>query len=979
VLGAAVGSLALTLAVALLPTATPAGAQVPPTTPFIGNVPLTPGVGDQFTALVVTDSDGTPTVTTSTPATCTVSTVDNLTVTFVGAGTCTLTAHTAGTVNFDPADGDPQDVSVGQGTPTTPSVSDLPAAAAFDGSFVATVATDSDGTPSVTSSTSDVCTVSIVDNLTVDFVGVGQCTLTAHVAASANYVAADGDPQTFAVAQAVPTTPTITDLPSSAGFGGNFVASVDTNGDGTTSVTSGTTDVCTVSSVDNLTVDFVGVGQCTLTAHVASGTDYAAADGTAQSFDVGQATPTPPTVTDLPSGAVFGGSFVASVDTNGDGTTSVASDTTDVCTVGPDGLTVSFVGVGTCTLTPQVADGIDYGPATGTEQSFDVGQATPTPPTVTDLPSGAVFGGNFVASVDTNGDGTTSVTSSTTDVCTVGPDGLTVSFVGVGTCTLTPQVADGIDYGPATGTEQSFAIGQATPSSPTITDLPAAAGVGDSFVAAVATNGDGTTSVISSSTAVCTVGPDGLTVSFIAVGNCMLTAQVADGTDYTAATGTMQSVTVSPGMPSLPTITNLPAGGAFGGGFTATVNTTGDGAKQVMSTTTSVCTVSNGLQVAFVAPGTCTLTAEVGAGTQYQARNGMPQSFAVGRAVPSTPTVTNVPNGAVEFGSFAANVGTNGDGPTSVASQTTNVCTVGPDGHTVTFVLFGTCTLSASLGQGNDYLGAAGGAQSFPVTAAPRGYWLVGSDGGIFNFGAAGFFGSTGSLQLQRPVVGIVPTKSRQGYWLDASDGGIFSFGDAGFFGSIPGLGYHPAGSGLPNSLNAPIVGMVPSSTGQGYFMVASDGGVFAFGDAKFAGSCPGIGGCSGSAVAVMPDHSGNGYWLVTSTGAIYAFGDAPYFGGPPPEPVAVVDAVPTPDGQGYWLLYANGAVYPYGDAVNDGGPLGYVNIYNPARAIFPTADGVGYWVASAKGDVFSSGDAPFLGSMSSTPLNGQIIAGYGF
>ena len=59
---------------------------------------------------------------------------------------------------------------------------------------------------------------------------------------------------------------------------------------------------------------------------------------------------------------------------------------------------------------------------------------------------------------------------------------------------------------------------------------------------------------------------------------------------------------------------------------------------------------------------------------------------------------------------------------------------------------------------------------------------------------------------------------------------------------------------------------MVPTFTGTGYFMVASDGGVFAFGDARFEGSCPGIGGCAGPAVAVMPDHTGNGYWLVTAT-----------------------------------------------------------------------------------------------------------------
>ena len=39
-----------------------------------------------------------------------------------------------------------------------------------------------------------------------------------------------------------------------------------------------------------------------------------------------------------------------------------------------------------------------------------------------------------------------------------------------------------------------------------------------------------------------------------------------------------------------------------------------------------------------------------------------------------------------------------------------------------------------------------------------HGYWLVGSDGGIFSFGSAPFFGSMGATHLQRPVVGMVPT-----------------------------------------------------------------------------------------------------------------------------------------------------------------------------------------------------------------------------
>src|ERR1035438_9923168 len=75
---------------------------------------------------------------------------------------------------------------------------------------------------------------------------------------------------------------------------------------------------------------------------------------------------------------------------------------------------------------------------------------------------------------------------------------------------------------------------------------------------------------------------------------------------------------------------------------------------------------------------------------------------------------------------------------------------------------------------------------------SPHGYWLVGSDGGIFTFGSAPFYGSTGSLSLQRPVVGMTLTADRGGYWLVASGGGGFFFGDAGVFGSVPGLGHPP-------------------------------------------------------------------------------------------------------------------------------------------------------------------------------------------
>ena len=209
----------------------------------------------------------------------------------------------------------------------------------------------------------------------------------------------------------------------------------------------------------------------------------------------------------------------------------------------------------------------------------------------------------------------------------------------------------------------------------------------------------------------------------------------------------------------------------------------------------------------------------------------------------------------------------------------------------VAVALFAVSSILVALPAAVDAAGADSAGRAQPHQSGSAGYWLVGSDGGIFTFGSAQFYGSTGSLHLQRPVVGIVTPSSHDGYWLVASDGGIFSFGHTSYYGSIPGLGLNPAGSGQSNSLNAPIVGVVPSYTNNGYFMVASDGGVFAFGDAEFEGSCPGIGGCSGSAIAVVPDVGGHGYWLVTSTGNVYAFGDAANYGAPGPQSSPITSA----------------------------------------------------------------------------------------
>ena len=66
---------------------------------------------------------------------------------------------------------------------------------------------------------------------------------------------------------------------------------------------------------------------------------------------------------------------------------------------------------------------------------------------------------------------------------------------------------------------------------------------------------------------------------------------------------------------------------------------------------------------------------------------------------------------------------------------------------------------------------------------------MVASDGGIFSYGDAAFYGSTGGTPLNKPIVGMTASPDGKGYWLAASDGGIFNYGDAAFEGSTGGHG----------------------------------------------------------------------------------------------------------------------------------------------------------------------------------------------
>jgi N-acetylmuramoyl-L-alanine amidase len=186
---------------------------------------------------------------------------------------------------------------------------------------------------------------------------------------------------------------------------------------------------------------------------------------------------------------------------------------------------------------------------------------------------------------------------------------------------------------------------------------------------------------------------------------------------------------------------------------------------------------------------------------------------------------------------------------------------------------------------------------------------------------------------------------------LAATDGGVFALGDAAFYGSM---------GGTP--LNRPVVGMAATPDGGGYWLVASDGGIFAFGDAGFYGSMGGSP-LNRPVVGMATTIDGRGYWLVASDGGIFAFGDAGFYGsmGGSPLNQPVVGMSATPDGGGYWLVAADGGIFAFGDAGFQGS-TGAISLASPMVGMSVDAATGGYRLVAADGGVFCF-DAPFAGS----------------
>ena len=465
----------------------------------------------------------------------------------------------------------------------------------------------------------------------------------------------------------------------------------------------------------------------------------------------------------------------------------------------------------------------------------------------------------------------------------------------------------------------------------------------------------------------CAISSGALTST--SAGTCIVTATKAADADFVAASSAPTPITLATATPTAPTIGHLPTKATFGGSSVLTVtgpNTNDTGAKFVTSNSTGVCTVSGNLSVTYVGVGTCSLTAQIAANSNYLAASGSPQSFTVAPAPPATPHRHQHSDGG---GRVRRVHGQRGDERRRHDLRRVEHAwrlqrRVGRADRLVP----GHGRLHAHgrrRTRGANYLAASGLPADVPdrprtagvLAGRIRRRHLLVRGRRLPRLHGRGRAAASGGRHHPHHHPGRVLARGLGRRHLQLRRRCV--------------LRLRPRPRAQPGRLGPAPQPRRPDRrhgalrpTGRGYFMVASDGGVFAFGDAKFEGSCPGIGGCAGRrrrrhagphGERVLARHQHRRRLHVRRRTVLRR---------PDAQSAPVVNAVATPDGSGYWLLYANGVVVNFGDAANFGFPAGYVNSFNPANAMFPTADGQGYWVASTRGDVFAYGNAPWLGSM---------------
>lgn len=421
-------------------------------------------------------------------------------------------------------------------------------------------------TPTLTSETPGVCTVSGLDIVTAALpagVNTAICVITATQAGDADYGRAEPVTVQFSVSRLASQSITFAQPADRELAAGGFASGASASSGLTVVLTSLTTDVCSVSGG---TITPTALGWCSVRATQAGNGTYAPASPVTRTFEV---TKTPQSITFADPGDDEIRNGTRDLDVSSDGLTpTLTSNTPSVCTV--SGTTVTYHGVGTCEIVATQAGDATHAAADPVTRSWQVSKTAQTitfpHPGADEVTSGSR---DLVVSTDATGLEPT-LTSSTPSVCEV--TGVTVTYLGVGTCTIVASQAGDDLYEAALDVSRSFLVTK-TAQVITFDPLPTRTIEESPIELEATTTATGLEPVFSSATPdVCTVS--GTTLTLVGYGACQVTASQPGDDSFEAATPVTRTFQVfevvtrslPDGHAGEPFVTQLEVEGAAGGG-----------------------------------------------------------------------------------------------------------------------------------------------------------------------------------------------------------------------------------------------------------------------------------------------------------------------------------------------------------------------------------------------------------------------------
>ena len=507
--------------------------------------------------------------------------------------------------------------------------------------------------------------------------------------------------------------------------------------------TSSTTGICTVSGT---TVTIVAFGTCTLTAFQTGNATYAAAANVTRSFAIARAVQplNGATLTISPAGTIAAGSsFTASYA----GTTYglLTWQTSGPCnslSTSPTA-TINVTAGGSCAVSLYASGSAIYAPATSATTNVTTSDASQTISfTAPESPSSAVTAP--LSATATSGF-TVVFSASPSSVCSV--SGNTVTYLATGSCTISANQAGGsngsITYGAAETVSRTVSV-TAEPQVISLANLPTGLSVADgSFTISASVSSGLATTVVSDTTAVCTIS--GSTVTIRTAGTCTLTASRAGATvaqvRYAAAPDVTKSTTIIKADQVAPTITV--AAGPYTAGATTSASVAGGTAAGTRSWTLSGACSGSGtassVTITLNTAGACVVSVSYAGTDDY---NSVTTSETIAVTAANQTISFTAPASPVNIGTSAVLSATTSSGLTvTFSTSTPDICSI--SSATVSYDAAGTCSITAAQAGNTVYGAATNVTRSVTVNASAQ---TISASGDATWTGDDGVLGSTAEL-----------------------------------------------------------------------------------------------------------------------------------------------------------------------------------------------------------------------------------------